>query len=177
MKCKTGLWVCVLLVFPFLLAALPCAAWAQRLAVGAAIANVRSGPGTQYDVLWQVEKYYPFEVLKKESKWYYFKDFEGDRGWLHESLVKKSNRWLRPAVPVTSGPAPAPNMPRCSALSGAHPLKCWARRETGSRLNMRRATGDGSINPWSGRRPYERGLQAGKKWFMQKSDGPVDDLS
>lgn len=89
MKCKTGLWVCVLLVFPFLLAALPCAAWAQRLAVGAAIANVRSGPGTQYDVLWQVEKYYPFEVLKKESKWYYFKDFEGDRGWLHESLVKK----------------------------------------------------------------------------------------
>ena len=64
--------------------------WAQRLAVGAAIANVRSGPGTQYDVLWQVEKYFPFEVLKKENKWYYFRDFEGDRGWLHESLVKKT---------------------------------------------------------------------------------------
>jgi len=89
MKCKVGLWACVLLVSPFLLAAVPCTAGAQRLAVGAAIANVRSGPGTQYDVLWQVEKYYPFEVLKKESKWYFFRDFEGDRGWLHESLVKK----------------------------------------------------------------------------------------
>ena len=43
------------------------AAWAQRLAVSAAIANIRSGPGTRYDVLWQVEKYYPFEVLKKEK--------------------------------------------------------------------------------------------------------------
>jgi len=64
-------------------------AQAQRLAVKAAIANVRSGPGTQYDVLWQVEKYFPFDVLKKEKKWYYFKDFEGDRGWLHESLVGK----------------------------------------------------------------------------------------
>ncbi len=73
-------------------------ALAQRLAVSSSIANVRSGPGTEYDVLWQVEKYYPFEVLRKEKKWYYFKDFEGDRGWLHESLVGKIN-----AVVTTSG--------------------------------------------------------------------------
>lgn len=79
----------IFLVVPLLLTVYPGTVQAQRLAVGAAIANVRSGPGTQYDVLWQVEKYYPFEVLKKENKWYYFKDFEGDRGWLHESLVKK----------------------------------------------------------------------------------------
>jgi len=89
MKYKAGFFACVFVVFLLLLAGYPGAAGAQRLAVGAAIANVRSGPGTQYDVLWQVEKYYPFEVLKKENKWYYFKDFEGDRGWLHESLVKK----------------------------------------------------------------------------------------
>ena len=66
-------------------------ALAQRLTVSADIANVRSGPGTQHAVIWQVEKYYPFEVLKKEKKWYYFKDFEGDHGWLHESLVGKVN--------------------------------------------------------------------------------------
>ena len=89
MKCKARLLTYIFLVVPLLLTVYPGTVQAQRLAVGAAIANVRSGPGTQYDVLWQVEKYYPFEVLKKENKWYYFKDFEGDRGWLHESLVKK----------------------------------------------------------------------------------------
>lgn len=30
-----------------------------RLAVSANIANIRSGPGTKYDVLWQVEKFSP----------------------------------------------------------------------------------------------------------------------
>jgi len=62
---------------------------AKRLAISAGIANIRSGPGTQYDVLWQVEKYYPLSVIEKSGKWYHFKDFEGDEGWVHQSLVKK----------------------------------------------------------------------------------------
>jgi SH3-like domain-containing protein len=83
MKTRTAIQICVLLVL------FTGTSWAQRLAVSAAIANVRSGPGTQYDVLWQVEKYFPFNVLKKEKSWVYFEDFEGDRGWLHESLIGK----------------------------------------------------------------------------------------
>ena len=64
-------------------------AWAQRLAVSSGVANIRSGPGTKYDVLWQVEKYHPIEVIKKSGKWYNFRDFERDVGWVHQSLVKK----------------------------------------------------------------------------------------
>jgi SH3-like domain-containing protein len=63
------------------------AAAAQRLAVTAEIANIRSGPGTQYDVLWQVETYYPILVIDKSDQWYQFKDFENDTGWVHKSLV------------------------------------------------------------------------------------------
>jgi SH3-like domain-containing protein len=63
------------------------AAAAQRLAVTAEIANIRSGPGTQYDVLWQVETYYPIVVIDKSDQWYQFKDFENDTGWVHKSLV------------------------------------------------------------------------------------------
>ena len=85
MKTATGIAIGLLLTL------YGSAAWAERLAVSAATANIRSGPGTQYDVLWKVEQYYPFEVVKKEGKWYYFKDFEGDRGWLHESLVGRIN--------------------------------------------------------------------------------------
>ncbi len=65
------------------------AALAERLSVASSIANIRSGPGTKYDVLWQVAKYHPVLVLKKSGKWYHFRDFEGDKGWIHKSLVHK----------------------------------------------------------------------------------------
>ena len=63
------------------------AAAEQRLAVTSPTANIRSGPGTQYDVLWQVERYYPILVIDKSDVWYQFKDFENDTGWVHKSLV------------------------------------------------------------------------------------------
>jgi len=64
------------------------AALAERLSVASSIANIRSGPGTGYDILWKVGKYHPLLVLKKSGNWYHFQDFEGDKGWLHKSLVR-----------------------------------------------------------------------------------------
>ena len=64
-------------------------AQAERLAVSASVANVRSGPGTEYDIMWKVEKYHPIFVIKKTDSWYHFRDFEGDKGWVHDSLVSK----------------------------------------------------------------------------------------
>lgn len=64
-------------------------ALAERYAVSVPKANIRSGPGTQYDWVWQVGQYYPIEVQQKEGNWYYFKDFEGDYGWIHHSLIDK----------------------------------------------------------------------------------------
>lgn len=62
-------------------------AMAERLTIIAPVANIRSGPDTDSDILWQVEKYYPIMVIKKKDSWYYFKDFEDDMGWVHQSLV------------------------------------------------------------------------------------------
>jgi len=64
-------------------------ALAERLAVSSKIANIRSGPGTGYEILWKVESYYPIWVLKKSGPWINFRDFEGDEGWIHSSLVQK----------------------------------------------------------------------------------------
>ena len=61
---------------------------AERLAVVVPVANIRSGPGTAYDILWKVEKYYPLAIIKKSGSWYQFEDFEGDKGWIHKSLIK-----------------------------------------------------------------------------------------
>ncbi len=62
---------------------------AERLAVSAPVANIRSGPGTSHNVLWKVEKYFPLRVIEKSGDWYHFEDFEGDKGWVHQSLVSK----------------------------------------------------------------------------------------
>ncbi len=78
----------------------------QRLAVSAAVANVRSGPGTNYSVLWQVEQYYPIIVLDQVESWYLFRDFEGDQGWLHGSLLDRVPAVItqRDQCNVRSGP-------------------------------------------------------------------------
>jgi SH3-like domain-containing protein len=65
------------------------AASAERLAVSAPVANIRSGPGTSHNVLWKVQKYFPIRVIEKSGEWYHFEDFEGDKGWVHQSLVSK----------------------------------------------------------------------------------------
>lgn len=65
------------------------ASWAERLAVRGSIANIRSGAGTNHEVIWKVEKYHPLEIIGKQGEWYKFKDFENDQGWIHKSLLQK----------------------------------------------------------------------------------------
>ncbi len=65
------------------------AAWAERMSVKVPLANIRSGPGTKYEIQWKVEKYHPVEIIKKSGTWYHFKDFEGDRGWISNTLIAK----------------------------------------------------------------------------------------
>ena len=78
------------IILIFLIVFSSAAALAQRMTVTAPVANIRSGPGTQHDVLWEVEKYHPVFVMESSGSWYHFRDFEGDRGWVHKSLVGKT---------------------------------------------------------------------------------------
>ncbi|RLC28224.1 MAG: hypothetical protein DRH32_09400 [Deltaproteobacteria bacterium] len=82
-------------------------AWAGRMAVDVPIANIRSGPGTKYDIIWKVEKYHPFMVIKKSGSWYRIKDFEQDEGWIHKSLVSDIRTVItrKNKCNVRSGPA------------------------------------------------------------------------
>ena len=84
MPAKVRSIIIFLLVFVF-----AAVAQAERLTVTAPVANIRSGPGTNHNVLWKVEQFFPLLVIKKSGEWYQFKDFEGDRGWVHNSLVGK----------------------------------------------------------------------------------------
>jgi SH3-like domain-containing protein len=49
--------------------------------------NVRSGPGTENDILFTVDKGVPFKVLDKKGDWLHVAHADGDQGWIHRTLV------------------------------------------------------------------------------------------
>ena len=51
--------------------------------------NIRSGPGTEQEVLWEVFKDFPLQVLKRKAKWAQVSDFEGDKGWIYSQLLSQ----------------------------------------------------------------------------------------
>lgn len=80
-------WLIALVLFLFA----GTAAAADRIAVGVPMANVRSGPGLQYKVLWKLEKYHPLKLVRTKGDWYYFQDYEGDRAWIHKKVTSGTN--------------------------------------------------------------------------------------
>lgn len=49
--------------------------------------NLRSGPKTDAEILYQLPAGYPLEVLSKEGQWLKVSDYEGDKGYITQSLV------------------------------------------------------------------------------------------
>ena len=49
--------------------------------------NIRFGPGTKEEILWEVFKDFPLKVLQKKGKWTQTVDFEGDKGWVYSQLL------------------------------------------------------------------------------------------
>lgn len=101
----TRIWLAILILL--MSHVLTGTAWAERMFVNSGKANIRSGPGTdKYDVLWEVERYYPVEVIRKQGGWVYFRDFEGDEGWIYGKLLGKGATVITRTdmVNIRSGP-------------------------------------------------------------------------
>ena len=50
-------------------------------------ANLRTGPGTKYEKLWQVFQYMPFKLLGTKGDWKQLQDVDGDKYWVHAPLT------------------------------------------------------------------------------------------
>lgn len=113
---------------------------AERLAVSAPVANIRSGPGTSHNVLWKVEKYFPLRVIEKSGEWYHFEDFEGDKGWVHQSLVSKISAVItkNDACNIRSGPGTGNKI--IFTVEKGIPFKVLKRK--GSWIHIEHADGD-----------------------------------
>ena len=110
------------------------------MAVKSDIANIRSGPGVKFELLWQVEKYHPILVLEKKEGWYRFKDFEGDEGWIHETLVDKTETVIVRVRRCNIRSGPGTQYDIAFAVDKGIPFKVL--KKEGRWLNVQHADGD-----------------------------------
>lgn len=70
--------------------------------------NLRSGPGTTTNILFELPLGYPLEVISKEGQWVKVRDYEGDAGYIQESLLSKTPYVIVKVKEcnVRSGPTP-----------------------------------------------------------------------
>jgi SH3-like domain-containing protein len=115
--------------------------WAERLALTVNKANVRSGPGTdKYEVLWEIERYHPLQVIQRQGDWIYFKDFEGDVGWIHQRLVDKTPTVITRKDMVNIRTGPGTETPIGFQAEKGVPFKVLERK--GEWLHIQSAYGD-----------------------------------
>jgi SH3-like domain-containing protein len=66
-------------------------AWAaEYMSVAKDGINLRSGPDTKSEVLYQLPAGYPLEVVERKGQWLKVTDYEGDKGWIQEPMVNKT---------------------------------------------------------------------------------------
>ncbi len=53
--------------------------------------NMRSGPGTNYEIIFQLPEGYPLRVLSEKDQWYKVEDYEGDKGWIYGTLLSDAS--------------------------------------------------------------------------------------
>jgi len=54
--------------------------------------NIRAGAGTNHEILWEVFKDFPLQVVSRKGEWIQVQDFEGDKGWVFKNLVSRDKR-------------------------------------------------------------------------------------
>lgn len=62
----------------------------QMVSVKGSVLNMRSGPSTKTEVLWELQRGYPLQVTQRKGRWLKVRDFEGDTGWVAGSLTGRT---------------------------------------------------------------------------------------
>lgn len=58
------------------------------VSISADRANLRTGPGEQYPIMWVYQKkLYPLEIIEEYESWRRVRDIDGTEGWMHVVLL------------------------------------------------------------------------------------------
>ena len=100
-----------ILLISFIVLGFGSLAQAKMLSISGDDVNMRSGPGTNYKVMWELGKGFPLMVLKKKGTWDRVRDFEGTIGWVHEdvtrstpNMIVKVHKNSKKRINIRSGP-------------------------------------------------------------------------
>ena len=90
----------------FCLAFAAAPALAEMVSIKGSVVNMRSGPGTNTEVLWELERGYPLQVLQRKGSWLKVRDFENDTGWVARAFTGKTPHHIVKAgiANIRSGP-------------------------------------------------------------------------
>ena len=76
-------------LLPLALLALVSQAFGEMVYIEGKLAKFRSGPGSNYKVLWEAPRLTPLEFLAKYKDWYAVRDKDGDVGWVNDQVIGK----------------------------------------------------------------------------------------
>jgi SH3-like domain-containing protein len=60
---------------------------AKMVSIAGDMVNMRSGPGNNYEVVWELGQGYPLSVIDQQGDWLKVADYEGDIGWVQKHQV------------------------------------------------------------------------------------------
>ncbi|MGV1100182.1 SH3 domain-containing protein [Thiovibrio sp. JS02] len=81
-------------------------AHAEMVSIAPPKVNMRSGPGENYAILWEIGRGYPLKVIARKGNWLKVADFENDVGWVYKKLVSREAHLIvkKERVNIRSGP-------------------------------------------------------------------------
>ena len=79
---------------------------AKMVSIAGDMANMRSGPGNNYEVVWELGHGYPLSVIDQQGDWLKVADYEGDIGWVQKDQVAEKAYLVvkKRIVNIRSGP-------------------------------------------------------------------------
>jgi len=77
------------------------------VSIDGAKVNMRSGPGKNYEVVWELGRGYPLEVLETRGQWVQVRDVANDTGWVNQKLLSTAAHFIvkKPKINIRSGPS------------------------------------------------------------------------
>jgi SH3-like domain-containing protein len=103
--------------------------------------NLRSGPTTGNEVLFQLPAGYPLKVLARKGKWLKVSDFENDKGWIFNSLVSKTPYVIVKVKECNARKGPGTNYPKVGSLAREVILKKVRRKGEWIKISHPKLTG------------------------------------
>jgi SH3-like domain-containing protein len=95
-----------LLLALFLLLLNPLAQAREMVSVNRPELNMRSGAGTNHEVVWVLARGYPLQVVARQGNWLKVRDFENDEGWVYRPMTGRTPHMIvkSQVANIRSGP-------------------------------------------------------------------------